>query len=196
MIANSLNINYQWLVEGKGPVEKRGFPKVVGEEAWPSGEEAEKAEEAAAALPVPPLQPVTPEEFVYIPKTKSRLAAGHGLIPDNEEYTERFAFRRNWLRSVCTGLSKVILMEVDGDSMYPTLRSGDTVLIDVGRTEVHGGGIYAFSSDDFILIKRLEWLGGGIIRIISDNAIYPPEEKPADEITIIGRCIWFGRTLL
>jgi phage repressor protein C with HTH and peptisase S24 domain len=46
------------------------------------------------------------------------------------------------------------------------------------------------------MIKRLQVLyQQGMIRVISDNTNYPPQEVPIDQLQINGRVIWFAREL-
>ena len=62
-------------------------------------------------------------------------------------------------------------IQVDGDSMEPTLKNEDFVLIDT--TQKYGvDGIYAINLHNQILIKRLEFNLDGTISIISDNSNY------------------------
>lgn len=85
--------------------------------------------------------------------------------------------------------AKVKLIEVVGDSMYPTIKDGDYVIID--ETKAYGvDGIYAINLHNQLLIKRLKFRLNGTIAIISDNKdyeteIYNPNESQI-RLTIIG----------
>jgi phage repressor protein C with HTH and peptisase S24 domain len=89
------------------------------------------------------------------------------------------------------------LIKVGGDSMEPTLLSGDLVLVDHSRTAIASqGGIYAISIDREILIKRLHLLyQDSKIHVISDNKQYPPQEIDADKLIINGKVIWYAREI-
>jgi len=78
--------------------------------------------------------------------------------------------------------------------MAPTLLDKDTVLIDLNRTDLREGRIYAIAVGDVVQIKRLQLLAGGRIKVISDNPAYHTYEVRADEIRIIGRMVWFARS--
>lgn len=137
------------------------------------------------------------DKFDFVPKALARLNAGGGSVVMSEENGgERYAFRRDWLRGVSTGRTNVLLVDVEGDSMEPTIRNGATVMVDRGRTEIQGGNIYAIGIDDTIVVKRLELLPGNKIRISSDNkSDYQPYVARLEDIRVIGRIIWVGTTL-
>lgn len=90
--------------------------------------------------------------------------------------------------------SRVIILETDGDSMYPTIGSGERVIVDTGLRIPSPDGIFALR-DRFgnIVVKRLQVLRSGEpprIKIISDNQHHAAEEVGADEIEIVGRVLW------
>jgi phage repressor protein C with HTH and peptisase S24 domain len=89
------------------------------------------------------------------------------------------------------------LIKVSGDSMEPTLLSGDLVLVDHSRTTVtHQGGIYAIAIGNEIMIKRIQVLfPPNKLRILSDNSHYEPIDADPDQVKINGKVIWFGRDM-
>lgn len=58
------------------------------------------------------------------------------------------------LNSINISKRNIVLMRVTGISMEPTIKSGDTVLIDIGRRKVKEGEIYALRVQDNVIIKR------------------------------------------
>ena len=60
-------------------------------------------------------------------------------------------------------------------------------------------GIYVLRMDGALLVKRLQRLPGGIIKVGSDNPLYDPFEidlsKIGDTVSVIGRVVWTGRRL-
>jgi phage repressor protein C with HTH and peptisase S24 domain len=137
-----------------------------------------------------------PDEFVLICQVNGKISAGGGLVPDNSA-DMKAAFRREWIKRKGGKPDNMSLIKVDGDSMEPTLLTGDLVLIDHTRTAIAPqGGIYAISIDHEIMIKRIQVLHPQVkLRIISDNKQYPPLEIDADKVTINGKVIWFGREM-
>ncbi len=82
--------------------------------------------------------------------------------------------------------------------MEPTIRDGDILLIDTSVTEVRDNGIYCVVYGNMLLVKRVHPRMNGSLQLISDNAIYPPEEVTPAEVpalSIAGRVMWFSRSL-
>ncbi|MFP4533345.1 MAG: XRE family transcriptional regulator [Desulfobacterales bacterium] len=136
-------------------------------------------------------------DFDFVPMAEAKLNAGGGHVVISEQYGELYAFRKDWLRQVATASHSIVLMMVEGESMTPTISDGDTVMIDMGRTRIKSGSIFAIGIEDTIIIKRLEYLVDGRIRIISDNRQeYAPYEADSKEIRIIGEVIWCAKQFI
>ncbi|GAB7082327.1 hypothetical protein JCM14635_40020 [Megalodesulfovibrio paquesii] len=135
------------------------------------------------------------ESFVYVKKVKARLSAGNGSLETDSELDGYHAFQERWIMRMGNP-SRMVLMDVAGDSMSPVLEDGDTVLIDESKTEIIAGKIYAVAIDDEILVKRLD-KRPGLIVLRSENHRYEALEiNPADEnvhFKIIGKIIWWCR---
>ena len=86
----------------------------------------------------------------------------------------------------------ICIVNVPTDSMEPTIRKGDIVFIDTKINTYNGDGIYAFTIDGALFIKRVQKLVGGGYRLHSDNKDYDPQDI-TDEICqtakFIGRFI-------
>lgn len=87
--------------------------------------------------------------------------------------------------------------------MQPCVWDGDTVLIDRSRTEVPVRGtvgrrgrspVYAFVDDGQARIKRIERPDEGQLILLSDNPDYPPEFAKIENLSIIGKVLWWGHT--
>ena len=172
--------NLAWLLYGDEPEYQEEQKEVIGKEILPIQQ---------------------PDDYVYIPLYNLRAAAGYGAINETEEVADVLAFKADWVKTVLrANKSDLFLMYVDGDSMEPTLRPGDIILIDKRDMPVTRDGIYVLKMDSILLTKRLQRFPGGIIQVTSDNSVYKPFEimldQPAsdiDKITIIGRVVWAGR---
>ena len=159
------------------------------------------------------------DEFDLVPMAETKLNAGGGSVVISENFKESYAFRKDWISRIATSRNNIYLMQVEGDSMEPLIADGDTVMIDAGRKTIHTGRIYALGVSDAIMVKRLELLPDGQIRIISVNPAYSPyiigctpaetspihhtplnncipQKDQAATPRILGQVIWFARQLV
>ena len=74
----------------------------------------------------------------------------------------------------------ICIVNVPTDSMEPTIRKGDIVFIDTKINAYNGDGIYAFTIDGALFIKRVQKLVGGGYRLHSDNKDYDPQDITDD----------------
>lgn len=140
-------------------------------------------------------QPKDLNEFAYVDLIDVTLSAGGGAFVYSEGVKGYYAFKKEWLHKVCLEPSKAVLMKVSGDSMYPTFSDGDIVMIDTSRTRLIPGKIFALRINDTIMLKRLEPLLGGNVRIFSDNQLYKAYEAPKEDVHILGQAIWLAKEL-
>jgi len=130
-----------------------------------------------------------------------RAAAGSGAVVEHEAPDDALIFKEDWIRfELGARPQDLYLIRVTGDSMEPTLRSGDTILVDRRATRPDREGVYIMRMNDMLLVKRLQALPGGIVKVASDNQAFAAfDVKLADieggDITIIGRVVWAGRRL-
>jgi len=96
--------------------------------------------------------------------------------------------------------ARVQIIEVRGDSMEPTLSSGDRVMIDLDDVDPGPGGVFAVWDGMSVLVKRIERVHKSdppAVRVVSDNVHHSPFELVLDDGggRIIGRAVWFGRRM-
>lgn len=137
---------------------------------------------------------MAPEGFSLVRKVSAMLGAGSSLVTDDEP-DGFYAFRLDFLDRL--GLkAKPVLFGVIGDSMEPTLKSGDTVLIDEADKTIRAGQLYGVGIGDELHIKRVFVKPNGSVVLKSDNPAHPTWEIPKDERPrIVGRARWVGRIL-
>lgn len=111
--------------------------------------------------------------------------------------TEMRTFSREWLRGFTKAPPEVLFWATgDGDSMEPTIRAGETFLIDTSqRTPRMADGIWALALGEIGMVKRLSFQGGGFIELHSDNPLVRPVPVSEDELHVIGRVIAVVRRL-
>jgi phage repressor protein C with HTH and peptisase S24 domain len=140
------------------------------------------------------------EVFVSVPSVEVTASMGGGnLVTDEVENGEPYNFQRSWIvHDLKADPANLRIMHVEGDSMMPTLHSGDVVLVDLARRSPTPPGIFVLFDGMGLVAKRLENIPNNDppkVRVISDNTFYSPYERTADEINIIGRIRWFAREI-
>ncbi len=104
-----------------------------------------------------------------------------------------------WVRQnlTYTAVENLKLIPGRGDSMSPTIRHGDALLVDVGVRSIESDAIYFFEMQGQLLVKRIQRSLDGLM-IISDNPQYREIQVPAariSDITVLAQIIywWTGR---
>ncbi|QNS14261.1 XRE family transcriptional regulator [Mannheimia bovis] len=150
-IADALDVSVEWLKTGKG--EAPDFAKL---EDNPTAYEDEKPMFRLEVLDV-------------------YASAGNGsfITGDLTSYTHAVEFENAYFAQVfqranAKGLS---IINVDGDSMEPTIGSGDLLFVDTTKSAYQGDGVYVFSYGENLYVKRLQF-AGDVLLVISDNPRY------------------------
>ncbi len=120
-----------------------------------------------------------------------------GTYADGPIEVERRPFSREWLRSITTTAPRHLFWAIgDGDSMEPTIRSGEIILIDRSQdTPRMDDGIWAVTHGEIGMIKRLRQLPNGTVELHSDNHLVRPQTAVDGELHVIGRVIAVVRRL-
>ncbi|VXC98084.1 S24 family peptidase [Sphingomonas sp. 8AM] len=171
-----------------GQFVNRGSPRVL-----PERERRMLADFLAideALLGAPPLV----SDDVAVPWLAVQAAAGVAQIADERVLrTERLP--RAALRGAGVSPEAASVIWVSGDSMAPTLRDGDRLLVDRATREIAGrGGIYVVRRGEAVVVKRLVPRGDAV-EIRSDNPLWPAEHVPLTEIEVVGRATLLLRRL-
>lgn len=88
---------------------------------------------------------------------------------------------------------KLVMVEVMGDSMEPTIKKGAFVGVVPMDGSLHEGAIYLVRRPPFgLLIKRIRSNKDGEIVLISDNPNYEPQPIPYEgyDNIIVGQVVW------
>ena len=67
-------------------------------------------------------------------------------------------------------------------------KHGDSLLVNVDVPT--GDGIYLVDFGNGISVRRLSWIPGGMVNVISDN--YGTDQVAAGELNIVGKVVWAG----
>ena len=132
-------------------------------------------------------------DWADVPRLPLGASAGPGAVAGGEIPVGQLRFSARWLKANGLDAAMLSAIEVEGDSMDPTLRDGDEILVDRTVRPLRAG-IHVLRLDDVLLVKRIE-RAGERVRLISDNRAYPEVERGADEVEIVGRVVWKGGRL-
>ena len=118
-----------------------------------------------------------------------RLAAGSGQPVWDETAEMAVSVARSALASWARP-DRLRCARVVGDSMAPSIRDGDLVVLDSGRAEPLDGQVFGVRTDEGLVVKRLRHVDGRW-HLESDNAAHEP--RPVmDEERILGQVAWAG----
>lgn len=135
------------------------------------------------------------DEYDYIPAYDVEVSAGNGAVCLGEATaTKHLAFRKQWLKARGLTAKSLAALFTKGDSMTPTIPESAAVIIDQSRNQALDGKVYVIRIDDRHYVKRIQWLIGGGLRLISDNKLYDPlditkADMEATNIEICGQVI-------
>ncbi|MFJ2527852.1 helix-turn-helix transcriptional regulator [Pseudomonas helmanticensis] len=154
---------------------------------------AAEADDAGGAIEIDYYRPGVVGDEVWIAHYDVRAAMGGGQIPhDYPEMLQDVRVSPQHLREMGVEFKEHFHLKMVtgwGQSMAPTIKHRDPLLVDVSIREFVGDGIYMFSWEGHLYIKRLQWIGDDQIKMISDNDKHPPQTIRADETFIQARVL-------
>jgi phage repressor protein C with HTH and peptisase S24 domain len=122
-------------------------------------------------------------------------SAGHGaFVGDYESIAYSLAFPPDYLRRITkSNPAHLAIISVKGDSMTPTLKDDDIVMVDTSKTSLGYDGLFVLRFHDALHVKRISRARPGFVTVISDNrAMYPEREFAESEVVVVGKVIWSG----
>ena len=180
----------QWLATGEEPRDSSAAVRHSG---------GGQAKEGDDVLQVLSSDALADKAMVMLPRLDVEAAAGAGAVVATEQVAEMVAFSASWLRERHITPRNARILTARGDSMEPTIRDGDLLIVDTAIEMAVDNGIYCIAYNGVLLVKRLFVLRTGGIVISSDNKLAGRDEEiPAHEVPdvhIAGRVMWYGRTI-
>jgi len=166
-LARAAGVRLEWLATGEGPMQ--GEHPVVTASAAPPG-------------------------YVLLPLVEARAAAGnHGGLR-SDQIVDFIAFSESFLKQTLRrSPQNLALLTASGDSMDPTIRDGDLLLVDTSARSIEGSRIYVLAIGGALMVKRIQLRLDGSVVVKSDNAVYEPEVLAADQtstLNILGQVVW------
>jgi len=160
-IAEALEVDLGWLLTGDGVA--------------PQGLESFRVKEPPA------------EQSVVIPLIAARVGAGQGDLGD-DAFDGTYPLHSE--DAAALGHPRVLLraVRVRGDSMEPNLSDGDTVIVAQDADALDG--VVVLSLGGAVIVKSVQRLPGGKLRIVSENPKYEAlDASPEDDVRVIGRVV-------
>lgn len=178
-LADAAKVSIAWLATGEGPEPVFDVP-----------------EDATARGRFIPSEGVDVTRFVLLPKVPEAAAAGAITPQAPRDDSGYIAFRHDWVRSEFGIDPTDLIMEIAvGESMHPTIHSGDLLLIDTTDRIFNNFGIYVLEILGERIVKRVQRKLDGSLVLISDNATYEADQVPpgqVKDVVVVGRVIWAG----
>lgn len=116
--------------------------------------------------------------IVVVPQLNIEASAGFGDYVNEESncVVKMIGLSSDWLNQTLPSADRksLVVHAVSGDSMEPTLKDNDFVLLDTSVDKVTRDGLYVVGFDGLLFSKRVQVLPGRKLKLISDNDAYDP----------------------
>jgi phage repressor protein C with HTH and peptisase S24 domain len=175
-LADACGVSFQWLYEGLGPMAR---------------ETRKENDETAAETIRVSVDENDSGKFVGIRMLSRVIHAGVDGIDGDFEYDDGIALSLplDWVQAKRLDPTKLVALKVKGESMYPTMREGDVVIVNTADRQPLDGELFAVNHHQKPVVKRLE-REGGAWHLASDNRAPAYSRRPVEEGTeIIGRVV-------
>lgn len=166
-ISRALGVNPDWLSSGNGPMRSDGQEPVQFQR----------------------------NDNYRVEVLDLKVSAGPGtyMLSEAVEVLSAIEFTNDHARSLFGSrrAKDIKVMTVDGDSMYPTIKSGDRLFFDVAVREFTTDGVYAFVFGKTFHVKRLQ-MQGLELAVLSDNPAYKDwiiSEENCDQLYVMGKAL-------
>ena len=88
------------------------------------------------------------------------------------------------------------MVEINGDSMLPTFGNGDVAILGLGQNHLASEDYYGISVGGMFQIKQLIPLSNDKVSVNSSNPDFLDYTAKASDLKILGRVVWYGRSLV
>lgn len=119
------------------------------------------------------------------------VSAGFGAFNDDDANNDKVKVESSWLVSRRLKAKDCALFSVDGDSMYPTLKDREEIIVDRSKKELREGKIFVLNHMGTMWVKRVR-VNYDSIELISDNNFYNPitiTQDEAEQLSVIGQVV-------
>lgn len=174
-IAKLLGVSVEWLLDG-GPIVEPDVPALA-------------KPDVSTSLQAADIELVRRVDISY--------AMGDGSVIEDYPETDFLPFSLGFLRQFTRGATDMLFIATGhGESMEPTLRRDDLVMIDASQNRVaFQDHLWALTYCGAGMIKRLRRIAGGRMLILSDNPAVPSQEAEEEDIHVVGKVVWIARMM-
>lgn len=131
------------------------------------------------------------QELVSVDMLDTTACCGNGIETLSENIVGKWLMPLLDYRKISsTTPENVKMIKVKGDSMQPTLKEDDWVLVDTSQNFPSDGMFLLRLAGNFLTVKRIQCGFGNNITILSDNPNYQPMNATIDDATIVGKVIY------
>jgi phage repressor protein C with HTH and peptisase S24 domain len=120
-----------------------------------------------------------------------QASAGTGVALLDESVVQSISIDEDKFQELfkCAPTDSMKIINIKGDSMTPTFKDNDFILVDIANT-VLADGVFVFRVNDELYVKRLQRLPNKVVAL-SDNSNYIPFDLP-ENTEIVARvvCAW------
>lgn len=198
-LASIFGVNALWLSDGTGP--KNPTPEI--RDGSPSYGARDRNENPAIRdLDAATGQIIiwdTPEDLppdetrVWVDRYDYVCSAGGGILQWDIRQKRALPFTAEFFKAIGSRPSSCRLVEARGDSMEPYLFNRDMMMMDLDKTSVRDGNIYAICFEGESLVKQLFKQSGGLLTLHSYNPKYPDRLVQLTEETdfqVVGEIVY------
>lgn len=187
-ISVAANVSVAWLATGEGTTPDAS----AASEPAVRGFKGQRETLGSAYVPQAHV-PAPPADEVRLPVMSIEASAGNGAAVLKEEIAEYMSLSRTLVRSLGLSPGESFVIPARGESMEPLLKGGEPLICSSAERHLKAGdGIYVIRLEGDILVKHVQRLPGGKLRIASENKNYAPFEVALNDGTdfaILGKVL-------
>lgn len=132
-------------------------------------------------------------QSISVPLLNAVGSMGIGIDQHEDIVIRQMNLTRSWVRETLnTTAENLAFIHSTGDSMSPTVNSGDILLVDTSIKDAISDGVYVLSAHNRLFIKRVQQRLDGVFEVSSDN----PGVKTVSvlngdhDVEVVGRALW------
>ncbi|MCQ9124734.1 hypothetical protein BKK56_04095 [Rodentibacter genomosp. 2] len=133
------------------------------------------------------------EDNITLDVLDIEASAGHGATNgDMVQVVKQLRFVPDQFYKYYPGITpaNIRIINVKGDSMFPTFNNGDLLFVDISIQYFDGDGVYIFTFDNTLFVKRVQKTGRNYCIISDNDNVYKPwyiKPEEAPEMLIHGK---------